>query len=194
MGDPPYTAVLVVDLQVGVLRGCHDAAGTVARTERLVERARAEGAPVVWVLDHSDFEPEAPDWQLPAPLRAQPGEPVIRKHYRDAFCETDLGSSLRALGVSHLAIGGSQSDYCVRTTAQRAAQEGYDVTLVGDCHTTCDQHYGGVMITGQQAIAHTNRYWQGYRWPGGRFAVAGHDSVALSRRVRTDERLHHPGT
>lgn len=180
MGDPTRTAVLVVDLQVGVLRGCHDAAGTVARTQHLVERARAEGAPVVWVLDHSDFEPETPDWQLPAPLQALPGEPVIRKRYRDAFCETTLGSTLEGLGAGHLAIGGSQSDYCVRTTAQRAAQEGYDVTLVADCHTTSDQEYGGVTITGEQAVAHTNRYWQGYRWPGGRFAIAGHDTVPLA--------------
>ena len=88
MGDPTRTAVLVVDLQVGVLRGCHDPMGTVARTRELVERARREGAPVVWVLDHSEFEPETPDWQLPSPLRALAGEPVIRKRYRDAFCET----------------------------------------------------------------------------------------------------------
>lgn len=134
MGGSPSTAVLVVDLQVGVLRGCHDAAGTVDRTRRLVDRARSEGAPVVWVLDQSDFEPGAPEWQLPSPLRALPREPVIRKRYRDAFCETDLGPTLRQLGVSRLAIGGSQSDYCVRTTAQRAAQEGYDVTLIADCH------------------------------------------------------------
>ena len=177
MGDPPSTAVLIVDLQVGVVRGCHDAAGTVVRTARLVDRARAEGASVVWVLDHSEFEPETPDWRLPAPLQALPGEPVIRKRYRDAFCETDLGPTLRGRGITHLAIGGSQSDYCVRSTAQRAAQEGYDVTLIGDCHTTCDQEYAGVTITGKQAIAHTNLYWQGYRWPGGRFAVAGHDAV-----------------
>ena len=180
MGDPTRTAVLIVDLQVGVLRGCHDPEGTVARTQELVERARGAGAPVVWVLDHSDFEPETPAWQLPRPLQALPGEPVIRKRYRDAFCETDLGPTLARLGAGHLAVGGSQSDYCVRTTAQRAAQEGYDVTLVADCHTTCDQEYGGVTVTGEQAVAHTNLYWQGYRWPGGRFAVAGHDTVPLT--------------
>ncbi len=180
MGDPTRTAVLIVDLQVGVLRGCHDPAGTVARTQRLVDRARAEGAPVVWVLDHSDFEPETPDWQLPSPLAVRPGEPVIRKRYRDAFCETELGPTLTRLGMGHLAIGGSQSDYCVRTTAQRAAQEGYDVTLVADCHTSCDQEYEGVTITGEQAVAHTNLYWQGYRWPGGRFAVARHHAVPLT--------------
>lgn len=180
MGDPTRAAVLIVDLQVGVIRDCHDPAGTVARTQDLVERARAEGAPVVWVLDHSEFEPETPDWQLPAPLQALPGEPVIRKRYRDAFCETELLSTLAHLGVRHLAVGGSQSDYCVRTTAQRAAQEGYDVTLVAGCHTTGDQEYGGLTITGEQAIAHTDRYWQGYRWPGGRFAVASHEAVALT--------------
>lgn len=175
----PRTAVLVVDLQVGVLRGCHDPEGTVERTRALVERARREGAPVVWVLDHSDFEQESPDWQLPAPLEPLAVEPVIRKQYRDAFCETALGATLTGLGVSHLAIGGSQSDYCVRTTAQRAAQEGYDVTLVDGCHTTCDQAYGGVRVTGEQAIAHTNLYWAGYRWPGGRFGVAAHEAVVL---------------
>ena len=42
-------ALLVIDLQVGVLEGCFDVDGVVARTCALVERARAAGAPVIWV-------------------------------------------------------------------------------------------------------------------------------------------------
>ncbi|RMI09585.1 cysteine hydrolase family protein [Cellulomonas triticagri] len=179
MSDP-RTVLLVIDLQVGVLPGCLDADGVLARTDALVRRARAEGVPVVWVQDHAVWEPGEPDWALAAPLHRLASEPVVGKAYRDAFAGTDLAEVLAGLGATRLVVAGAQSDYCVRTTTQSAAVRGFDVTLVSDAHTTTDAVWGGVAVSAEQVVAHANMYFAGLRYPGQTFGIAPHDEVALA--------------
>ncbi|MFC8731254.1 cysteine hydrolase family protein [Luteimicrobium sp. NPDC057192] len=175
------SALLVIDLQNGVLPGCHDADGVLARTRRLVERARSEGTPVVWVQDHGPgLEHGSEAWELAGGLEVGAGEPAVGKTYRDSFAGTDLADVLHTAGVGRLVVAGAQTDYCVRTTAQAAAARGYDVTLVGDAHTTTDSTWQDVTITGEQVVAHTNRYFAGLRYPGQAFAVASAADVVLA--------------
>ena len=50
-------ALVVVDVQVGVLREAWDAARVIANVARAVERARAQDVPVLWVQHVSDELP-----------------------------------------------------------------------------------------------------------------------------------------
>jgi nicotinamidase-related amidase len=178
--DTVPSALLVIDLQRGVLPGCVDADGVVARTASLVDRARSSGTPVVWVQHEEDGMEEGTDgWQLAEGLVPADGEPRILKHYRDAFADTDLDEVLERLDVGRLVVTGAQSDYCVRTTSQSAAVRGYDVVLVSDAHTTTDTEWDGVAITGEQIVAHTNRFFAGLRYPGQLFGVETAASVPL---------------
>jgi nicotinamidase-related amidase len=174
------TALLVIDLQRDVVDGCFDGAGVVERTAALVDRARASGVPVVWVQHEEDEMPRGSDcWQLADGLRRADGEALVYKNYRDSFADTDLDEVLDALDVTRLVVAGAQSDYCIRTTTQSAAVRGFDVTLVSDAHTTTDAEWDGVEITGEQIVAHTNRYFSGLRYPNQIFGVARHDEVEL---------------
>jgi nicotinamidase-related amidase len=178
--DTVPSALLVIDLQKGVLPGCHDAEGVVARTIGLVDRARSAGTPVVWVQHEADGMEEGTEaWLLADGLVPAEGEPRILKHYRDAFADTELDDVLERLDVGRVVVAGAQSDYCVRTTAQSAAVRGFDVTLVSDAHTTTDTEWDGVAIGGAQIVAHTNRYFAGLRYPGQLFGAEPAASVAL---------------
>ncbi|WP_285113652.1 cysteine hydrolase family protein [Leifsonia sp. fls2-241-R2A-40a] len=180
MTDAVPSALLVIDLQNGVLPGCFDAEGVLARTIALVDRARSAGTPVVWVQHEEDGMEEGSDaWQLVDGLVPADGEPRIHKHYRDAFADTELDEVLERLDVGRLVVAGAQSDYCVRTTAQSAAVRGFDVTLVSDAHTTTDTEWDGVEVTGRQIVAHTNRYFDGLRYPGQLFAAVPAAEVDL---------------
>ncbi|MFG6403731.1 isochorismatase family protein [Microbacterium sp. P04] len=170
----------MIDLQVGVVADCFDAEGVVARSAALVERARVEGIPVIWVQDHGDFAEDTAEWNLAAPLSRSDDETLVRKTFRDSFAETDLAQVLDSMAITRLVVAGAQSDYCIRTTTQAAAVRGFDVTLVSDAHTTTDVEHDGVTITGEQIVAHTNRYFAGLRYPGQQFATAPHDRVALT--------------
>ncbi|GGM45525.1 isochorismatase family protein [Microbacterium saperdae] len=172
------TVVLAIDLQAGVTPGCFDEQGVLARAAALVERARASDVPVVWV-HHDPVGVGTPEWELAAPLQRADGEPLVRKSYRDSFADTTLRATLDELEATRLVITGAQSDFCVRTTMQRAAAEGYDVTLVSDAHTTVDTEWDGVRISGEQIVAHTNMYFSGLRYPGQELAIATHDEVRL---------------
>jgi nicotinamidase-related amidase len=174
------SALLVIDLQRGVVVDCFEADAVLDRVARLVDRARAEGVPVVWVQDHDEFAEGSDGWALAEPLVRDADEPLVRKEFRDSFAGTDLAEVLDGLGVQHLVVAGAQSDYCVRTTTQAAAARGFDVTLVSDAHTTTDAEHDGVVITGEQIVAHTNMYFAGLRYPGQRFAAVPHDRLELS--------------
>ncbi|MFT2816717.1 cysteine hydrolase family protein [Leifsonia sp. A12D58] len=179
--DRTKTAVLVIDLQVDVIAGCFDGQGVLERTEALIARARASAVPVIFVQhEEPGLERGSDAWQLAAPLVPQGGEALVFKKYRDSFVDTTLAAVLAEAKVSRLVIAGAQSDYCVRTTAQRAAAEGYDIVLVGDCHTTTDSVFNGVPLSGEQIVAHTAQYFAGLAYPGQASGLEMHDRVALS--------------
>jgi nicotinamidase-related amidase len=162
----PNTALLVVDVQTGVVEGNHDRDAVVANVGSLVEKARGEGVPVVWV-QHSDegLARETDEWQIVPELAPDQAEPLVEKHYGDSFEETSLETVLSGLAVGRLVVVGAQTDACIRSTLHGALVRGYDATLVSDAHTTEDQTPWGAPPP-DQVIAHTNLYWKDQTAPG----------------------------
>lgn len=130
-------ALVVVDLQVGVVDGAWEAERVVGNVARAVDRARAAGVPVLWV-QHQDEElvRDSPAWQWAPPLEPAEGESRVFKEYNSSFERTSLHDDLARLGVSHVALAGAATNWCIRATAHGALERGYDLTLVSDGHTT----------------------------------------------------------
>lgn len=173
------SALLVIDVQNGVIGGAHRRDEVVEAIGGLVDRARAEGAPVVWI-QHSDDELAygSDDWRIVDELSPADGEPVVHKHYADAFEESALEEVLSAGRVGRIVVAGSQTDECIRSTLHGGMVRGYDVTLVGDAHTTEDLSEWGAP-TPDLVIAHTNLYWSNHRAPGRTAEVADAAEVVL---------------
>ncbi len=174
--DRPNTALVVIDVQNGVVGGAYHRDQVVANIGTLVEKARDEGVPIVWV-QHSDegLEKGSEAWEYVPELVRQDAEPLVEKTFGDSFEATDLEEVLARAGVGHLVVAGAQTDACIRSTIHGAFVRGYDVTLVGDAHTTEDQSDWGAPPP-DKVIAHTNLYWQYQDAPG---------RTAPSRRPRT---------
>ena len=85
----PNTALLVVDVQNGVVAGAHERDAVVANVGSLVEKARQEDVPVVWV-QHSDDQLArgSDDWQIVPELTPGDAEPLVEKNYGDSFEDT----------------------------------------------------------------------------------------------------------
>lgn len=160
------SALLVIDVQNGVIGGAYRRDEVVENIRGLVDRARAEGVPVVWI-QHSDDNVEygSEAWEYVPELSRDDSEALVPKHYADAFEETSLEDVLAAAEVGHLVVTGSQTDECIRSTIHGGMVRGYDVTLVGDAHTTEDLSEWGAP-TPDLVIAHTNLYWGNHRAPG----------------------------
>jgi nicotinamidase-related amidase len=162
----PNPALLVIDVQNGVVGGAYELDAVVANIRSLVEKARVERVPVVWV-QHSDEElvKGSDDWRIVPELDPGENEPLIEKNYGDAFEATTLENVLSGLRVGRLVVVGAETDACIRSTLHGAFVRGYDAALVDDAHTTGDKTAWGAPPPAQ-VIAHTNLYWTYQTAPG----------------------------
>lgn len=162
----PKSALLVVDMQNGVIEGAYKRDAVVVNIGSLIGKARREGVPIIWV-QHSDEQLArgSDNWRIVAELNPSNAEPLVEKNYGDSFEATTLETVLSDLGVGRLIVVGAQSDACIRSTLHGAFVRGYDVTLVSDAHTTEDHTAWGAPPP-DQVIAHTNLYWKYQTAPG----------------------------
>jgi nicotinamidase-related amidase len=165
----PNRALLVIDVQNRIVREALRRDTVVANVRQLIEKARSEHVPVVWV-QHSDHEivRGSDEWQIVPELQRDDTEPLVEKHFHDSFDGTNLENVLADLGVGHLVVVGAQTDACIRSTLHGAIVRGYDATLVSDAHTTEDQTAWGEPPV-DEVIAFTNYYWK-YHNASGRTA------------------------
>ena len=162
----PRTALLVVDVQTGVVVDNYERDAVVANIDSLVQKARREDVPVVWVQHNDDNLKRGTDeWQIVPELDPADAEPLIEKTYGDSFEDTPLESVLAELTVGRLFVVGAQTDACIRSTLHGALVRGYDTLLVSDAHTTEDGTQWGAPPPGQ-VVAHTNLYWSYQTAPG----------------------------
>ena len=162
----PHTALLVIDVQNGVVAGAHERDAVVGNVGDLVERARAGAVPVVCVQHNDDqLVRVSEDWRIVPELAPAGTEPLVEKRYGDSFEDTTLETVLAGLGIGRLVVVGAQTDACIRSTLHGALARGYDATLVSDAHTTEDLSEWGAPPPAQ-VIAHTNLYWTNQTAPG----------------------------
>jgi nicotinamidase-related amidase len=173
----PRTALLVIDAQRGVIDGAYERDAVVANIGSLVDKARAESVPIVWV-QHADEDlvRGSAEWEYVPELPRNEPEPLVHKAFGDAFEGTDLEEVLAAAKVGKLVVAGAESDACIRSTIHGAFTRGYDVTLVGDAHTTGDKSQWGAPPP-EQVIAHTNLYWRYHSAPGRRGGIVETQAV-----------------
>ena len=165
--DRPNAALLVIDMQRNVVANGHDVDAVVANINTLIDKARAEAVPVVWVQHSGDDMPMGSDgWQYVDALQRLDNEPLVHKEFGDSFEGTDLESLLAERGVGRVVVTGAQTDACIRSTLHGALVRGYDATLVADAHTTEDMREWGSPLSPEQAIAYTNLYWSFSQSPG----------------------------
>ena len=169
-------------MQNSVIAQAHARDAVVAQVGALVERARREQVPVIWV-QHSDEElaKGSNEWRIVPELVPRDADPLVEKHHGDSFEATNLESVLSALQVGRLVVSGAQTDACIRSTLHGAFVRGYDVTLVSDAHTTEDHSKWGAPPP-DKVITHTNLYWTHQTAPGRTAAVIKTQDVDFSAR------------
>ena len=169
----PRTALLVIDVQNGVVGSAYERDRVIANIQTLVDKARAEQVPVLWVQHSDDGLPRGSEgWEYVPELKRLDTEPLVHKTYGDSFEATDLEALLAERSVGRLVVTGAQTEACIRSTLHGALVRGYDATLVSDAHSTEDMRQWGFPVTPEQSIAYTNAYWSWAEAPGRKGSVA----------------------
>lgn len=165
-GNENNAALLVIDVQQGVVANSWQRDEVVENCRKMVDHARDSEVPVIWIQHEADDLPrDSDDWHLVPDLVPVDGEARIYKEYSDSFAATDLIKILTDLDIGHLVISGAQTNACVRATTYRAASEGFDVTLVQDAHTTEDISWDGIELSAEAMINDLNLTLQFIDWP-----------------------------
>lgn len=155
--DPKSTALVLIDLQKGILSrplAPHSAADVVERAKETANRFRAAGSPVVlvhvgWSADGVDMPPQTVDEPIVLPAGGPPadfsefapgiaelGDVVVMKRQWGAFYGTELDLQLRRRGVRTIVLGGVATNFGVESTARAAWEHGYDLVVAEDLSTT----------------------------------------------------------
>ncbi|MCU1646314.1 MAG: rutB [Nocardia sp.] len=157
---PERMAVIVYDMQVGVVGQLPDGQQVVERVVRVVEAARRGGYPVIFLrhlflpkrlmgafalrmamnwqgVDSVDevkpiLQADSPGFQLVPELRPQPDEVVFDKTTMSAFEGTPLASTLRDLGIGAYAITGVALEIGIAPTVAHSTDLGFVPVVVRD--------------------------------------------------------------
>ncbi|HCP32350.1 TPA: hypothetical protein DIT45_03795 [Candidatus Acetothermia bacterium] len=134
------TALLVIDVQPVFMNPDSmltlDGDDLVAKCRTLIERARAEGIPVIYVqhVDEDDMpkdvSPEAK--AIHSDIAPTLGEPIVEKIFGSAFMQTKLEEVLTSKEITHLVVCGLSAYGCVNQTVLHARLFNYDVTVAED--------------------------------------------------------------
>ena len=139
------SALLVIDVQNGVVENASEKDAVVAQIIRAIDSAREKNLPVIWVQHSEDEMPiGSHSWEIIPELTPEPHDGRIDKVHGSSFQDTDLADVLKEHDISHLYITGAQSENCVNATTLDALERGYRVSLISDAHTTDD---GSVVAT-----------------------------------------------
>ncbi|CRM03399.1 MULTISPECIES: cysteine hydrolase family protein [Pseudomonas] len=96
------------------------------------------------------FTPGSEGAQLHANVLNQGNEPVVLKHFVNAFRQTNLRELLERRSITDVVVVGSMSHMCIDAVVRAAADLGYKVTVIHDACATCDQNFNGQVIPAAQ--------------------------------------------
>jgi nicotinamidase-related amidase len=144
----PKTAVIVVDLQKGIINSpfVHPIAAVIERNRVLLDAFRQHDLPVVLVNVDGGAPgrteqprrystlPEGFSDLIPE-LDRQSSDIVVTKRTWGAFASTDLEAQLKANGVTQVVVTGVATGTGVEATARQAYEQGFNVTLALDAMT-----------------------------------------------------------
>lgn len=160
--DPATTAVVLVDLQHGVVKGMsngefgpHSAATAIAHARLVASALRARGGLVVVVrgsmglsgvpfpTPRTDAGMQASgavptDWADVVPELAEFADHVVTKHQWGSFYGTDLEPRLRRNGITTVLLGGIATDLGVESAAREAYDRGFEPVVIEDAATSFD--------------------------------------------------------
>ena len=158
--DPRRMALLVYDMQVGIVNQLQNGTEITARVAEVLRAAREVGFPVFFSRHMSlpkelmgvfqlrqamtwqrtdrveDVEPwfprDSPQFQIVPELEPLPNEAVSDKIVMSAFSGTFLDMALRDLGIDSFAICGIATEIGIEPTARHGADLGYIPVIVAD--------------------------------------------------------------
>ncbi|NMX66033.1 cysteine hydrolase [Pseudomonas sp. WS 5111] len=126
------------------------------RAQQVLQAFRQAGDAVIHVRheftseDAPFFTPGSEGAHIHAKVQNENDEPVVLKHFVNAFRQTNLREVLEQRSITDLVVVGSMSHMCIDAVVRAAADYGYNVTVIHDACATRDLEFNGKTIAAAQ--------------------------------------------
>jgi nicotinamidase-related amidase len=156
-------ALLVIDAQQDLINGSDvevpvfEKARLLKNINKVINKALESDIPIVFIRDKSVANGEGKGFQVHEEINVPPNAPTFDKSANNSFYQTPLLAFLQDHDIGHLVITGCSTDYCIDSAVRTATIHGFDVTLVGDAHSTPDSP----ILSAEQIIKHHNQTLHG---------------------------------
>ncbi|KAJ3269642.1 hypothetical protein HDV01_001158 [Terramyces sp. JEL0728] len=157
------SVLLIIHTQKGIMNPTFAKTEILNRISNFASDARKQGLPVIFLREEesapgAQFAKNTYSWEFANELMPEADDIIIGGEAYDTFHETELLGYLIKVGCKHIYVCGALSEFCIESSIRRAPTLGFDVTLVGDCHTTEDN---GV-LSPEMTIKYVNHVNNGY--------------------------------
>ncbi|HEY3904275.1 MAG TPA: isochorismatase family cysteine hydrolase [Streptosporangiaceae bacterium] len=178
------TALLVMDVQRGIVERFADDPGYLDRLATAITKARAAGLPVIYVtisfrhghpeisarnksfsaiMTGGGYTHDDPATRVHPAVAPQQGDIVVIKRRVSAFTGSDLEVVLRGLGIGTLVLTGISTSGVVLSTLRQAADLDYQLVVLSDACLDLDSEVHRVLtekIFPRQADVRATSDWQ----------------------------------
>lgn len=130
----------------------------IANINLVISKAETNHIPIIFVRDLDIAEGTGAGFEVHQDIKLVKDAPFFNKLATNSFYQTGLLEHLKQQKIEHIVIMGCQTEHCIDTAVRTATINGFDVTLVGDGHSTT----GNAALSAPQIIAHHNLVLHGH--------------------------------
>lgn len=156
--------LLIIDAQQELMEGNQER-GPIFNKELLIkninivmEKALAANTSVVFIRDLDVAEGNGEGFQVHHEIKVPSDSEFFDKSATNSFYGTGLLDYLKSKNIEHIVIMGCETQHCIDSAVRTATISGFDVTLVGDGHSTL----GNNELSEEQIIRHHNTTLHGH--------------------------------
>ena len=164
----PKTALLVMDMQMGILGSLPSAPALIERVAKVIKKAHEDNLMVIYVvvgfragtpeisLQNKGFAARKDQFasidlnmfmKVHPDIAPQESDALVIKRRVSAFSGSDLEILLRAQGIQHLVLTGIATSGVVLSTLREAADKDFQITVIADCCADGDEEVHRVLTT-----------------------------------------------
>jgi nicotinamidase-related amidase len=161
---PLNQALVVIDAQQELIDGNANEKSVFKKStlieniNTVIDKAKDANALLVFIRDKDVAEGKGSGFQVHTKINVPTNPTTFDKYATNSFYGTTLLKFLKDHEVEHLVIMGCKTEHCIDTAVRMATVNNFDVTLVGDGHSTTDSK----VLSAEQIINHHNATLHGH--------------------------------
>lgn len=157
-------ALLMIDVQQELVDGnseiqsVHNKDTLLDNINLVIDKALEDNVLIIFVRDKEVSGGKGPDFQIYQKVNVPMHAKIFDKLATNAFYGTQLMGFLTENEIRHLVVMGCTTEHCIDTAVRTATVHQFDVTLVGDGHSTTDSS----ILSAEKIINHHNEILHGH--------------------------------